>query len=95
MLTLKQYQAQEYWTLRREYPDATPDECSELATSLCRRSQWVQQITEDMKAGTPTKRQWRRILAELGPEYISRRVFHDAPDSCARYVEAGLFLPSI
>ena len=95
MLTYRQFVAREYWTLRREYPDASPADCREIADSLQRRTEWVESTTAEMRTGTPTKRQWPRLVAELGTDYISRRIFHDAPDSAARYLRAGLILPAI
>jgi hypothetical protein len=93
MQTYRQFVAAEYWTLRREYPDASPHDCSEIAGSLQRRSEWVAAVTAEMRTGTPTRRQWPRLLAELGAEYIARRVWHDAPGSADRYLAAGLMLP--
>lgn len=90
--TLPQFQAAEYAHLRAEYPDASPADCRELAYGPGRRQKWVEQTTAAMKVEVPTAAQWNSLLRDLGREYIARRVFHDAPDTPARYLAAGRML---
>ena len=92
MITWPQYRQAEYLRLRSDYPDATIADCKELAGDGTRRTAWTDATTLAMRDGTPTKRQWKSLLRDLGAQHIMRRVFHDAPDSCRRYVDAGLML---
>ncbi len=90
--TLCQFRSDEYLRLREEYPDASREDCHQIAYGPSRRQDWVDEVTEAMKVEVPTAHQWNSLLRDLGPEYIARRVFHDAPDTPARYLAAGRLL---
>lgn len=92
MKTYRQYVEAEYKSLRKEYPDAEPKVLREMVEGPNRRQDWVDYITKEMRVGTPTPQQWVALKKELGVDFIARRVFHDEPDSCGRYLKAGLYL---
>jgi hypothetical protein len=93
MDTYAQFKDRELRELRAEYPDADSETLNDMVNGINRRQKWVEAVTAAMREGTPNRQQWPHIVRELGPLYIFRRVFHDAPGSAERYLAAGLVLP--